>query len=84
MLLSLGYYSARANIILNKPGVAFDQRALRVKTDNPYRYTSIRPDGDLDPLRFVAVIRAPYSDESTQYFEEGFLCRACASRGLEH
>ncbi|KAK7956962.1 uncharacterized protein PG986_006184 [Apiospora aurea] len=43
-------------------------------------YRSAEPDVS----SYVAIIRAPYFDETSQTWEEGFFCRACASRGQEH
>jgi hypothetical protein len=48
----------------------------------PYTTLFTNQEGsDPDPFRYVAVIRAPYFDDHSQSFEEGFLCRGCAGQG---
>ncbi|KAK6827809.1 hypothetical protein PG995_010254 [Apiospora arundinis] len=83
-----GSYGPMGEGVMSKRCVAFDRAAFFAKFDTQQRssddsileYRSAGPD----VLSYVAVIRAPYLDEGSQIWEEGFFCRACASRGQEH
>ncbi|KAH6680575.1 hypothetical protein B0J14DRAFT_557923 [Halenospora varia] len=87
--LPVGYIGARAISYQTWPRLAFDQRAFydRDEEDKPNprwlleKTPSTILNYDPDPLRYAALIRAPYFDNLTQSWEEGFLCRACAAQG---
>ncbi|KAK8106186.1 uncharacterized protein PG998_003347 [Apiospora kogelbergensis] len=85
-----GSYGPMGEGVMSKRCVAFDRTAFfaaaksdarrRSGDDTILEYRSAEPD----VLSYVAVIRAPYLDKRSQTWEEGFFCRACASRGEEH
>ncbi|KAK8051219.1 hypothetical protein PG993_002604 [Apiospora rasikravindrae] len=91
-----GSYGAMGEGVISKRQIAFDRTSFfaRLNAEGQERdvvggtgsdcsileYKSAEPD----VLSYVATIRAPYFDETSQIWEEGFFCRACASRGQEH
>lgn len=81
--LSIGHYGINGDVSTTDRMLAFDQRALK-------RYI---PDLSSWPghvvksghaLRYTTVIRAPFWDIDKECYEEGFLCRACATQGYSH
>jgi hypothetical protein len=75
-----GYYGWKAEGILRESKLAFDQRALlRLLPDSKEWLNSKVDEGH--PIYYAAMIRAPYWNKSTLRFEEGLICRACASQG---
>jgi hypothetical protein len=74
-----GSYGWKAQGVLKVPRVAVDERTLRRLLPNERP-----PDRTIDqghPLRYTTVIRAPYWNAPNLRFEEGLMCRACASQG---
>lgn len=84
-----GSYGPMGEGSMSKRRLAFDRTSFFAEFDAQRKgegggtileYRSAEPD----VLSYMATIRAPYLDEATQRWEEGFFCRACASRGQEH
>lgn len=84
-----GSYGPIGEGFMSRRRVAFDRTSFFAEFDARRQdgsdgaileYRSAEPD----VLSYVATIRAPYLDETSQKWEEGFFCRACASRGQEH
>ncbi|KAK7981768.1 hypothetical protein PG988_004006 [Apiospora saccharicola] len=74
--------------VISKRCIAFDRTSFFAEFDAQRQggrgpileYRSAEPD----VLSYVSTIRAPYLDDISQRWEEGFSCRACASRDQEH
>ncbi|KAK7928054.1 hypothetical protein PG985_005052 [Apiospora marii] len=84
-----GSYGPMGEGVMSKRCIAFDRTSFFAEFDARRQggcggaileYRSAEPD----VLSYVATIRAPYLDKTSQRWEEGFFCRACASRGQEH
>ncbi|KAK8079769.1 hypothetical protein PG997_007587 [Apiospora hydei] len=92
-----GSYGAMGEGVMKERQIAFDRTSFFARLDTQRQqcgkaggdggdgccileYRSAEPDVS----SYVATVRAPYFDETSQIWEEGFFCRACASRGQEH
>lgn len=78
-----GYYGRKGEGVLAKPILVFDGCALRRLLADTGEWPNEKVDKD-HPVRYTTVIRAPYWNKSTLRFEEGLICRACASQGWVH
>ncbi|KAK8059526.1 hypothetical protein PG996_009456 [Apiospora saccharicola] len=83
-----GSYGPMGEGVISKRCIAFDRTSFFAEFDAQRQggrgpileYRSAEPD----VLSYVSTIRAPYLDDISQRWEEGFSCRACASRDQEH
>lgn len=83
ILLSPGTYGVRGAIGFNRPRVAFDQRGFQADPETP-SWEITRAERRPHTLSHMVTIRAPYFENSTGTWEEGFMCRACAYEGWDY
>jgi hypothetical protein len=78
--LSEGYYGVWGRVLLPRPMLVFDLRAIQgaLPAASSWPHATVEKD---HALRYTAVIRAPYWDAHAARFDEGFFCRACSSQG---